>query len=162
MNTFFIFGAKYLIFLLGLLALYWFLRSTKDDQRKLFRFGVVSLPITYIFGTIGGMLYNNPRPFVTEGITPLIAHTANNGFPSDHALAAFAIAAVFFAVDRKKATVLFALAVIVAFSRVFVGVHHYLDVEASLVFVILGWQFTSFFLSRFGDLIFKKPVAQSK
>jgi undecaprenyl-diphosphatase len=128
----------------------------RPEQVKMARFAAFSLPLTYVLGLIASLLFYNPRPFVTSAITPLIAHTANNGFPSDHALASFAIAAVFFAFDRKKATILFVLAAIVAFARVIVGVHHYLDIEGSLVFAIIGWQLTRIFIDRFDMKFFKK------
>ena len=141
-NLAFIFSAKYLIFVMGGLALYWFSRMERTQQEKMATFAFVSLPLTYVLGLIGSALYYDPRPFVTGGIIPLISHAANNGFPSDHALAAFALTAVFFAFDHKKAKILFVLAAIVAFARVLVGVHHYLDVEAGLVFALLGWYLT--------------------
>lgn len=156
MDQIFVFGAKYLIFILAALALYWFLRMTRDEQRKMAIFGCVSLPLTYIIGFVASLLYYNPRPFVTGGFTPLIAHVENNGFPSDHALAAFALAAVFFAFNKKRASMLFVLAAIVAFSRVIVGVHHYLDIEASLIFAIIGWYLAFPIVRRIENALVKK------
>lgn len=153
----FIFAAKYLIFVLAAVSLYWFVRMSRDDQAKMLRFGTISLPLTYALGFIASLLYYNPRPFVSGGITPLIAHAANNGFPSDHALASFAIAAVFFAFSKRHARILFALATIIAFARVFVGVHHYLDIEASLIFALIGWLATNMLMKRYEKRFFKRP-----
>jgi undecaprenyl-diphosphatase len=153
----FIFAAKYLIFILAALALYWFVRMSREDQVKMLRFGTISLPLTYALGFIASLLYYDPRPFISGNITPLIAHAANNGFPSDHALASFAIAAVFFAFSRPQARMLFILATIVAFARVFVGVHHYLDIEASLILALVGWQATNLLMKRYERKFFKRP-----
>lgn len=152
----FIFGAKYLIFVLGALALYWFVRMERGTQVKILHFGTIALPLTYAFGFIAGLLFENPRPFVSEAIVPLIPHAANNGFPSDHALAAFAVAAVFIAFDKQKAKVLGVLALLVALSRVAVGVHHFLDIFASLMLAVIGWYCAQYIMKHFERKFYKK------
>ncbi len=37
---------------------------------------------------LGGLLYAHQRPFVVHHVLPLVAHAADNGFPSDHSAAA--------------------------------------------------------------------------
>ena len=76
---------------------------------------------------------DNPEP------APLVALPASYSFPSGHAVVAFACATVIsFAVPRLRWP-LYALAALVAFSRVYVGVHFPGDVAAGAVIgVVLG------------------------
>jgi len=131
MDNFFIFGAEYLFLLSVVIAAIYLFKSL--DKRKLFKFGVIILPVSYLIGLVARALYYNPRPFVTENFTPLIDHVADNGFPSDHTLlvASLAVWATFF--NNKLSLALWAIAIIVAVSRVYVGVHHPIDVLGSMV-----------------------------
>lgn len=60
----------------------------------------------------------------------LAARTADPSFPSDHAAAAFAIAVAVFAFSRRAGGALLAVAVLIAVSRVALGVHYPVDVLA--------------------------------
>jgi undecaprenyl-diphosphatase len=72
-----------------------------------------------------------PRPFVAHPqIHLFLAHAADPGFPSDHATAGFAIAAVLMARLGRRALPVLLAAAVLAVSRVLVGVHYPLDVVA--------------------------------
>jgi undecaprenyl-diphosphatase len=90
-----------------------------------------------VFTQIGGAIYNDPRPFVVRHFHPLIAHIADNGFPSDHALlAAFLVVCVLRTRFWRAVPVVTTLAVLVDW--VGAGIHHPIDVIGSAVFVALG------------------------
>jgi undecaprenyl-diphosphatase len=88
-------------------------------------------------GGLIARLVDRPRPFVADPlhIHLFAAHAADSGFPSDHATAAFAIAAAVFLRDRVWGTVLAIAAAAVAVGRVAIGVHYPSDV---LVGALLG------------------------
>jgi len=136
MDTFFIFGAKYLIILSVLIAAWFFYKF--PHKRKLAIFGFCSLALTFILAKIGAHFYNDPRPFVTEGFTPLIPHAPDNGFPSDHMLLASALPAIIIYYSRKYAIVLWIIAIIIGLSRIYVGVHHRIDVVGSVIFAVVA------------------------
>jgi undecaprenyl-diphosphatase len=73
--------------------------------------------------------FDRVRPYV-DGVTSLIvAPSADPSFPSDHATAAFAIAATFMLGRmRGQAFWFFLAAFVVALSRVFVGIHYIGDI----------------------------------
>ena len=82
-----------------------------------------------------------PRPFVTTITTRVVGHyrPPTYSFPSGHAALSFASATVLaFGVPRWKAF-WFALAALIAFSRVYIGVHYPLDVTCgALLGVAVG------------------------
>lgn len=135
MDNFFIFGAKYLYIASMVIALAYFVKST--EKKRLFWFGIITLPLSYLLGLLTRMLYYNPRPFVVNNLTPLIEHSADNGFPSDHTLLVASIAVWATIFNRKLGLILWVIALTVAVSRVYVGVHHTLDVLVSILISIL-------------------------
>lgn len=68
-----------------------------------------------------------------EGIRLLTACGNSFSFPSGHAVNAFAIAAVFSHFFRRTAFVTFTLAMLVAFSRIYIGAHYPSDVLAGAI-----------------------------
>lgn len=133
----FIFGAKYLIFASILLTGYYLFVSPIETRKKLMIFLLISLPFAYIVGIGAREMYVNPRPFAVENFEPLVAHAADNGFPSDHVLLAASLAAILFFFNRRYAAWLGGFAIFIAVSRVYVGVHHSLDVLASIGIAML-------------------------
>lgn len=98
----------------------------------------VMLVVSYIAATIGAAAYNDPRPFTTDHVRPLISHAPDNGFPSDHALLAAAIVAAVALVSPLWALPFVVLGFLVDWARVGAGIHHVVDVVASSLFVALG------------------------
>jgi undecaprenyl-diphosphatase len=92
-----------------------------------------------------------PRPFLAVAHAEVLVHRSNDfSFPSDHAVAAGAATAGLWIVARyapgavrRLAIAASALALLVAFARVYVGVHYPGDVVAGLVVgalvTTLGW-----------------------
>ncbi len=96
-------------------------------------------------GTLANHLYFDPRPFVALHFTPLVPHAPDNGFPSDHTLLVSAVAMIGTLWNRRLGMALWILAILVAIGRVYVGLHHVLDVIASMVFAViatLAWYVT--------------------
>jgi undecaprenyl-diphosphatase len=130
-NQLFIFGAQYVFIISIVVAGIYFLKQSYDQKKNMCISGIVSVIVIYVTALIAGHFYNNPRPFVAEHFIPLIAHSADNGFPSDHMLLVSALAAVVYFYNKKVGLVLLVLSILVAISRVYVGVHHSIDVIAS-------------------------------
>jgi undecaprenyl-diphosphatase len=77
-------------------------------------------------------LVDRPRPFVAHpGSVHLFAkHAADPGFPSDHATAAFAIAVALLLRSRRWGLVALVAAIVLAVTRVAMGIHYPTDVLA--------------------------------
>jgi undecaprenyl-diphosphatase len=137
-----IFGAKYLVFLEALLAVALLVPVLLPRPRvEWIRWAVlmgITLVLAYAFAKVGGALYSDPRPFVTDHVRPLIPHAADNGFPSDHALLATVLVAAVAFVRPLWSLPVAAVAVLVDWARVGAGIHHVADVLGSTVFVAVA------------------------
>lgn len=102
------------------------------------------------------------RPFVVLHFHPLIAHAADTGFPSDHSTAAGAVAAGLFFVSWRLGLATAFGALLIAFSRVYVGVHFPQDVAAGLalgaVVAVAGVYLVVPLLVKLVDVIRRSPL----
>jgi undecaprenyl-diphosphatase len=137
-----IFAAKYLIFIDAIIALgvcLWLLyRRSRIDAMRWVVACVIMIVVAFVFARIGNAAYNDPRPFVTDHVKPLIPHARDNGFPSDHALLAAAIVAAVLFLSLPWSLLFAVLAVLVDWARVGAGIHHVSDVIGSSVFVLVA------------------------
>ncbi|MGN6599001.1 MAG: phosphatase PAP2 family protein [Actinomycetes bacterium] len=127
-------AASYLIFgVFAVLAVLCLLRLWRREWRPVIATGA-ALVLTFVLALVGGALYAEKRPFVTHHVHQLVAHTADQSFPSDHATAAFGIAlAVWVFLSWRWGAVLFAAALLIGFARVYDGIHYPLDIAGGLV-----------------------------
>lgn len=132
MDNFFIFSAKYLLILpIFILGAYFFTRKW-PAQKHMVLFAAPAGLLAYALGLIGNFLYYDPRPFVVGHFTPLIAHIPDNGFPSDHTLLVASLATIGMYWNKWLGVLLWAIAIVVAIARVYVGLHHPIDVLGSV------------------------------
>jgi undecaprenyl-diphosphatase len=137
MDTLFIFGAQYVFILSLIIGFFHFIRSDKNTRKHIFLIALIVLPLAFISAKTANYFFINPRPFVVGGFEPLIPHAPDNGFPSDHTLLLSALAAIWTFVDRRTALVLWGITLFVGISRVYAGVHHVLDIVASILISIV-------------------------
>lgn len=93
---------------------------------------VVCLALADLLSTALKLLTRRDRPFVANpDQDPLVRTRLDVSFPSGHAAMSFAAAVVLARfVPRRLAPLLFVLAALIAWSRVYVGVHYPTDVLA--------------------------------
>jgi len=86
------------------------------------------------------LLWFHPRPFMVPVGNSFFAHVADSSFPSDHVtfMAAIALGLGVFAGHPRGAVVLGVLTVLVAWARVFLGVHFPFDMIGSAVMAALA------------------------
>ena len=132
-DTLAIFGANYLYIVLLAVALVWYLTRPLEEKLEMIAWGVVALPTMYILLLIAGLVYQDPRPFVVGHFTPLIPHSADNGFPSDHTILCSATSSIVFFYSERMSALLWSMTALVGASRVWTGLHHTTDIVASIV-----------------------------
>ncbi len=129
-------------FALVLLCL-WFTGSDKLERQRhqigvfvaLSSMGFASLAVFII-----NALYFRPRPFAEHEVSLLFYKPTDSSFPANSMAATFAIAAAVFGVNRRVGAVMYIVAAIYAFSRVYAGVHYPLDVTAgALIGIVVAW-----------------------
>ena len=136
-NLVFIFGARYLYLAVIIIGFIWFLKQPKFKQKEILLFACICLPLIYIASRGISLLYYNPRPFVVEHFKPLIAHKTTNGFPSHHVLLTSALAAIIFIFNRRLSVILWILVLFIGVSRMYVGVHHLIDVVGGMLIAVM-------------------------
>jgi len=91
-----------------------------------------------------GDLVDESRPYVTHpSALRLAAVTADFSFPSDHAVMAGSAAAALWLISRRLGSVAAVLALLMAFTRVYIAAHYPWDVVGGLAVgcavALLGW-----------------------
>ncbi len=87
-------------------------------------------------------IWMRPRPFIThpDDVRVLLPHAADASFPSDHAVAGFAIVAVLIAFRPKFGIAAALFAILMSYARIYVGNHYPGDVLAgALIGLIVGF-----------------------
>lgn len=130
--------AQYAVLLSIVIAVGVWLRLPRQQKWEFGFTGVIGGAIAVALLKLGGALYHDPRPFVTEHITPLFPHPADNGFPSDHTLLAMFLAMCVLFYSRKWGIVLIALAAAIGGARVAAHVHHWIDIFAAMLFAVVA------------------------
>ena len=148
LNPVFIFIAEYFLYLL-IIVLVLYLFKDNGKHRVMVLAAVVSCLLAVILGKITGQFHYNVQPFVTlENVNQLIEKEVNNSFPSDHTILSFTICMMLFLFDKQKIYFLL-VGLLVAVSRVWVGVHYPFDVLTSIVISIVATLIVSAIFKKF-------------
>ncbi len=104
-----------------------------NKTRKVGAASAVSLILTFVVVNVGiKNLVARTRPYeVIDGLVSLVGKQSDFSFPSGHSAHAFAVGVVILIMmPRKIGVPIFVISVLMAFSRLYVGVHYPTDVIA--------------------------------
>jgi len=93
-------------------------------------------------------LFNRERPFLAYPVIEKLSDGGGSSFPSGHTIEAFAMAITLSLLIKKKKIIIpvYIWAMLVAYSRMALGVHYPSDVLAGLIFgTFIGWIVTWIF-----------------
>lgn len=109
-------------------------REVKTVIIKAFIFTAITLSISEVLSAV----LNTPRPFVMEIGHTLIEHEATGSFPSNHMSIFSGIAfAYYFSAQRDLGRILLWTAWLVAWSRIYVGVHFPIDMAGAFLIALV-------------------------
>jgi undecaprenyl-diphosphatase len=139
------FGGGELYFMVGVVLLF----SKKREDKMLGIFLIAGLTISYYIVSLLKILIARPRPFIVLTNVILLGPAEKTpSFPSNHAVTAFMTASLL-AWRFKNYILFYLLALVVAFSRVYIGVHYPSDVLAGAIIGIM----IGLFLKRVSRLL---------
>lgn len=129
-------AARYVVLLIPLhLAILW-LAGTHHVRRQALTLASALLIAIGISFAIGA-LFPTPRPFLIPLGHQLIAHRESPSFPSNHGLVMFTYAAAMLALRHWRHAICIGIAgLIVAWSRIYLGIHFPLDMVGALILAI--------------------------
>ncbi|MCF7833672.1 MAG: phosphatase PAP2 family protein [Candidatus Pacebacteria bacterium] len=138
------FFSYYIFYTLIFVGFVWAIFFSKE---KMFNFAVLfsSLLSVTIIVNILKTFFEIPRPFLSLPIIPFL-YESGFSFPSGHSAIAFALAFSLYFLHKKLGVTFIIFAIIIAISRMILGVHYPFDV---LVGMIVGMMTSYFFVKLF-------------
>lgn len=121
--------------ILGIILL--FFRKTRATGAAI----LLSFIGVYIFGQLVlKNLFSRPRPcHIDQAFSLLVSRPSSSSFPSTHSACSFAAATSIFLNNRKTGAAVFAVAALIAYSRLYLFVHFPTDVLAGIVLgIVMG------------------------
>lgn len=135
-----VFLAQWLVLSVPLLLLVFWVFGDRR-QRMIVLLATLSIVFALACNLLIRELWFHPRPFMLGLGQNFLAHAPGASFPSDHASGMFAMAfALILASLRKTGGVMLALALLVSWARVYLGVHFPFDILGGcLVGLFSAW-----------------------
>jgi membrane-associated phospholipid phosphatase len=131
------FIAQYLILVPVIVNAYIFIKLRKNQRFEMVVLLFCSGFISILLAKVGAHLFNDQRPYISDGTAPLFPHSGDpNGFPSDHTLLSALLAFTALYYSRPAGIFLLVVAAFIGVARVAAHVHHAVDIIGS--FVITG------------------------
>lgn len=116
-------------------------KRSKPMRKQFYTLAIVLILVVIVSQGLKALIYRE-RPFITHPFIEKLSEAGSSSFPSGHTLEAFAIAAAISLLISKKKIVIpvYIWAILVAYSRMALGVHYPSDVLAGIIIgTFIGW-----------------------
>jgi len=150
-DWFFIFLAKYVVYLIVLIFIFNVLFKLDGLKKKISIILLTAFSIIISRGVLTEVIrffYNAPRPFDNPNIQSLIGHESGFSFPSGHMTFLIPIALWNFSINKKLGIWLSVLTILVGLGRVTSGVHYPIDIFGGIVVGVIGFYSAKFLLKK--------------
>jgi membrane-associated phospholipid phosphatase len=134
-----VFFAAWLVFVLAALWVLVALTQLRKFTPALLVRLVVLVVVAVVLSKVLSHFIFDTRPYILSGIPPLTPVARDNGFPSDHTLAATVITISFWWLNRRWLPVFGLATLLIMLGRLGIGAHHSLDVAGSVVIVLVAF-----------------------
>ncbi len=123
------------VFLLIILAFsyFWFFKEEKKEALRV----IFSVLIAGSLAIFLKELFNLPRPYAVDNLTPLAGLRQLSGFPSVHSALAFSVATSVSLRKKSFGLLLIVLAIIIGLGRILANVHYPIDVIFGVVIGVI-------------------------
>ncbi|MEI4259839.1 MAG: undecaprenyl-diphosphate phosphatase [Candidatus Dasytiphilus stammeri] len=154
-----IYLAKYLIYIIPLVGIFlWFWSADYSlyYYRQIVLKSLLAIGIALLISSCIRQYFPHPRPF-QQGIGYVfIKHSLTTSTPSNHGTVIFSFALSFLWEARllSMGIVLFIIGIIVAWSRIYLGLHWPLDMIIALLVALIGCSLSQYVWGRCGMTIF--------
>jgi undecaprenyl-diphosphatase len=121
---------------------------------------LLAIVIALVVNGIVGAIAYSPRPFVIGLGHTLIDHRPNSSFPSNHATVFLAYAASLAIYGRRTLAGCFAaLGLVVAWSRIYLGIHYPGDMLGAAMVSVVAAVLSASVMMRLGPMILERSEA---
>jgi undecaprenyl-diphosphatase len=121
----------------ALLVVLWL--SGREGNQRLVFYACLSASVALLVASqVISPLVHHPRPFMDHAFQPLIKHSSDPSFPSDHATFAFSLTFIVWWGKRRLGNVMLLLALITGFARIYVGVHYPADILGGALMALVS------------------------
>jgi undecaprenyl-diphosphatase len=138
MDSIVVFVAKYALFFSLAIAVYVWLRLPREQKWEAVVWAVIGGALALALVKLGGALFYDTRPFVTDHVAPLFAHAPDNGFPSDHTAVSMFAAVLVLYYSRRWGIVLVVISLLIGASRVAAHLHRPIDILGAIVIALVS------------------------
>ena len=128
-------AAEYVIFIVPVYLVSGWLLSETDNTKKQMLQALFSGLLALLIAQATGHFLPHPRPFMLEMGTNFLPHLPDPSFPSDHVtlILAVAFSLTFSATTRIFGAALLAVGLLVAWARIYLGVHFPFDMAGAFI-----------------------------
>jgi undecaprenyl-diphosphatase len=156
--------AEYVLYGVPLiLAALWLWGRHREASVKALFVTLIALGI----GQLIGLVYVHPRPFMIPIGHTFAQHTADTSFPSDHGILFFSVSlALMLGGARLWGFVVFVVGLMVAWSRVYLGIHFPFDMGGALLVSVVSnmivwaaWHPSGRWLMGLGETLYRRMFA---
>lgn len=112
----------------------------RQDMRGALLATAVGVSVALGINQLLGLLWYEPRPFMIGLGRTLVVHAVENSFPSDHATFLWSLGLALIATDaaRRWGALVCLVGLLVAWARVYLGLHFPIDMAASFFVALAG------------------------
>lgn len=119
-----------------ILVALWF--SSRERNQRAVLHAVITLGLANAIVKLCNLVYFRPRPSADHEVNLLFYRPWDSSFPSNPAAVGFAFATAVWLHNRRVGGMMYVLAALFAFARVYCGVHYPSDVVAGALIAILS------------------------